>query len=76
VLSLPMTLVPGVAMALISRRGRGPVIAAAVALPAGTVGVLLLVSDVWTGAVALVTLPSGAATGVRPGLSASRRGVS
>lgn len=64
-LLLPMTLVSGVVIALISRRNmvRGPVIAAALTALAGSAGVLLLDSGVWIGVVALVTFVFGASTG-------------
>jgi MFS family permease len=64
-LLLPMTLVSGVVIALISRRNmvRGPVIAAALTALAGSAGVLLLDSGVWIGVVAVLTLVFGASTG-------------
>ncbi|OPG09461.1 MFS transporter [Microbispora sp. GKU 823] len=64
-LLLPMTLVSGIVIALISRRNmvRGPVIAAALTALAGSAGVLLLDSSVWIGVVALLTLVFGASTG-------------
>jgi MFS family permease len=64
-LLLPMTLVSGVVIALISRRNlvRGPVIAAAVAALVGSAGVLLLNSSAWIGIVAILTLLFGASTG-------------
>jgi MFS family permease len=64
-LLLPMTLVSGIVIALISRRNvvRGPVIAAAVTALAGSAGVLLLDSHVWIGVVAILTFVFGASTG-------------
>ncbi|KAA9148178.1 MFS transporter [Amycolatopsis acidicola] len=64
-LLLPMTLVSGVVIAVISRRNlvRGPVIAAAVIALAGSAGVLLLDSDAWIGLVAIITFLFGASTG-------------
>jgi MFS family permease len=64
-LLLPMTLVSGVVIALVSRRNtvRGPVIAAALTALAGSAGVLLLDSGVWIGVVAVLTLVFGASTG-------------
>ncbi|MFC0042480.1 MFS transporter [Actinomadura rayongensis] len=64
-LLLPMTLVSGIVIALISRKNRvrGPVIAAALTTLAGSVGVLLLDADVWIGVVAVLTVVFGAATG-------------
>ncbi|MTD52981.1 MFS transporter [Amycolatopsis pithecellobii] len=65
-LLLPMTLVSGIAIALISRRNmvRGPVIAAAVTALAGSAGVLLLNSGAWIGLVAILTFLFGASTGL------------
>ncbi|WP_030184790.1 MFS transporter, partial [Streptomyces sp. NRRL S-813] len=64
-LLLPMTLVSGVVIALISSRNmvRGPVIAAALTALTGSAGVLLLDSSVWIGVVAVLTLVFGASTG-------------
>ncbi|MQY18142.1 MFS transporter [Nocardia macrotermitis] len=64
-LLLPMTLISGVAIAVISRRNliRGPVIAAAVISLTGSAGVLLLDAGAWIGLVAVITLLFGAATG-------------
>ncbi|NYI93040.1 MFS family permease [Amycolatopsis endophytica] len=64
-LLLPMTLVSGVVIALVSRRNsvRGPVIAAAVTALAGSAGVLLLGSSAWIGLVAILTFFFGASTG-------------
>ncbi|MEU0603378.1 MFS transporter [Streptomyces sp. NPDC006393] len=64
-LLLPMTLVSGVVIALISHRNmvRGPVIAAALTALAGSAGVLLLDSNVWIGVIAVLTLVFGASTG-------------
>ncbi|MFC8086187.1 MFS transporter [Streptomyces sp. NPDC057340] len=64
-LLLPMTLVSGVVIALISRRNmvRGPVIAAALTALIGSAGLLLLDSGVWIGVVAVLTLVFGASTG-------------
>ncbi|GAA3546008.1 MFS transporter [Amycolatopsis ultiminotia] len=64
-LLLPMTLVSGVVIAVVSRRNmvRGPVIAAAVIALAGSAGVLLLNSGVWIGLVAVLTFLFGASTG-------------
>jgi MFS family permease len=65
-LLLPMTLVSGLVIALISRANlvRGPVIAAAVTSLIGSAGVLALNANVWIGVVALLTLVFGAATGL------------
>lgn len=64
-LLLPMTLVSGIVIALVSRRNlvRGPAIAAAITTLVGSVGALMLDSGVWIGLVAVVTLLFGAATG-------------
>lgn len=64
-LLLPMTLVSGVIIAPLSRRGlvRGPVIAASVASLLGSVGVLLLSRTVWIGVVIILTLVFGLAIG-------------
>ncbi|CAL9330053.1 MFS transporter [Streptomyces sp. enrichment culture] len=64
-LLLPMTLVSGVVIALISRRNmvRSPVIAAALTALIGSAGLLLLDSGVWIGVVAVLTLVFGASTG-------------
>ncbi|MCE0764153.1 MFS transporter [Pseudonocardia kujensis] len=64
-LLLPMTLVSGIVIALISRRNlvRGPAIAAAVTALVGSAGVLLLDSSVWIGVVAILTFLFGASTG-------------
>lgn len=64
-LLLPMTLVSGVVIALISRQNlvRGPVIAAAVISLVGSAGVLLLDADAWIGLVAILTFLFGASTG-------------
>ncbi|MBU3059949.1 MFS transporter [Nocardia sp. NEAU-G5] len=64
-LLLPMTLISGLIITPLSRRGlvRGPVTAAAAACLLGSVGVLLLGSTVWIGVVVIVTLVFGLAIG-------------
>ncbi|WP_037362390.1 MFS transporter [Amycolatopsis orientalis] len=64
-LLLPMTLISGIVIALVSRRNmvRGPAIAAAATALAGSAGVLLLDSSVWIGTVAILTFLFGASTG-------------
>lgn len=64
-LLLPMTLLSGIIITPLSRRGlvRGPVIAAAAACLLGSVGVLLLSRTIWIGALAIVTLVFGLAIG-------------
>jgi MFS family permease len=64
-LLLPMSLISGVVVVPLSRRNlvRGPVIAAAVASLAGSVGVLLLGSDTSIGWILAITLVFGIALG-------------
>ena len=64
-LLLPMTIVSGIVIALVSRRNmvRGPAIAAAATSLVGSAGILLLNSNAWIGLVAILTLLFGAATG-------------
>lgn len=64
-LLLPMTLLSGIIITPLSRRGlvRGPVIAAAAACLVGSAGVLLLSSTAWIGVVVIVTLVFGLAIG-------------
>ncbi|MFD0401165.1 MFS transporter [Kitasatospora sp. NPDC059811] len=64
-LLLPMTLVSGLVISLVSRRNRvrGPVVAAALACLIGSAGVLLLSASGWIGWVVVVTLVFGVAMG-------------
>ncbi|MET9262686.1 MFS transporter [Amycolatopsis sp. NPDC004079] len=64
-LLLPMTLVSGLLIAPLSRRGlvRGPVLAAAAACLLGSAGVLLLTATAWIGLVVALTLVFGLAIG-------------
>ncbi|MBF9069490.1 MFS transporter [Streptacidiphilus fuscans] len=64
-LLLPMTLISGLIITPLSRRGlvRGPVVAAAATCLIGSVGVLLLSSTVWMGVVVVLTLVFGLAIG-------------
>ncbi|MFJ7278458.1 MFS transporter [Kitasatospora sp. NPDC098663] len=64
-LLLPMTLMSGLVISLISRRNtvRGPVTAAALACLVGSAGVLLLSTSGWIGWVVVVTLVFGVAMG-------------
>ncbi|MGF6882016.1 MFS family permease [Nocardia sp. GAS34] len=64
-LLLPMTLISGLIITPLSRRGlvRGPVMAAATACLLGSAGVLLLGATVWIGVVVIVTLVFGLAIG-------------
>ncbi|MFE4517315.1 MFS transporter [Kitasatospora sp. NPDC056783] len=65
-LLLPMTVVSGVIILPLSRRGlvRGPVVTASAAVLLGSIGVLLLSSTAWIGLVLALTLVFGLAIGL------------